>query len=108
MSYNINDGIRELERETAVYWAIRERFPDAVLDNQRFWVSSELQPEQCDHVQIGPNDVVRVGTLVGGQMVALPLSRGVVTTAVMLKQLQAGDPERFSALAQFIATHLRT
>jgi hypothetical protein len=104
MSYSINDGITELEDTLATYRQIIERFPDAYLDQQRIWVTKELKPEQCDHFQVGPNDVVRVGTLVGGHMVALPIvATGARTMAAFLRNLKDESPDQFRALALFAA-----
>lgn len=103
MSYSIKDGIRELEQGVQTYKQILERFPDAYQDNEHYWVSKLLKPEDCDHVQVGKHDVVRVGTLVGGTMVARPLSMGAWTTAVLLFKLKEESPEQFRALALFAA-----
>lgn len=102
MTYSINYSIVALERDLEAARQIRERFPDAQKDQQKFWVSASLKPNDCDHVQIGPNDVVRVGALVGGQMVAMPLTN-VTTTAALLVGLKERDPELFRALTLFAA-----
>jgi len=110
MSYSIEDGIREAEQTQIVFKQIGARFPDARLDQhgrdrgaRGYWVSERLKPEECDHIAVGANDVVRVGTLVGGVMVAMPLGMSAQTVAALLFKLKEQSPEQFRALALFAA-----
>lgn len=115
MSYSIDDAISDLEKDVDAAKQIHERFPDAweqrEIQHDRsgtLWVSASLKPEECDHVVIGQHDVVRVGTLVAGRMVAKPIVYGAgcvppTTIAELLRKLKDGSPELFRALTLFAA-----